>query len=152
MLTQDLLARASTQLDCLPLILEAAPDRLTGRAPSSRWSAHDNLAHLARYQEIFLTERCRRILGEDRPRLDRYRAEQDPEWPAWQQMATVQMVERLKATRGELVQRLGRLSDAEWSRVGTHPVFGDWELRGWVQLFLVHEAHHLYLALVRSRE
>jgi Protein of unknown function (DUF1569) len=36
-------------------------------------------------------------------------------------------------------------------RVGHHPAFGALNLRQWVQFFLMHEAHHLYVALVRSR-
>src|SRR5713226_935981 len=76
-------ARLATQLECLPALLEgAAPGALDRRTRSGKWSVRENLAHLARHHRVML-DRVRKVLAEDRPRLPRYAAEEDAEWPAW---------------------------------------------------------------------
>jgi hypothetical protein len=44
------------------------------------------------------------------------------------------------------------LSPAESVRTGLHPAFGEMDVAGWLDFFLLHEAHHLYTALVRVAE
>ena len=44
------------------------------------------------------------------------------------------------------------LSPAESARTGLHPTFGEMDVAGWLGFFLLHEAHHLYTALVRVGE
>ncbi|MGH7264614.1 MAG: DinB family protein, partial [Candidatus Rokuibacteriota bacterium] len=78
MLSSTTALRLKSQLDALPLILAgAAPDALARRPAPGEWSAQENLAHLARHHDVFLT-RLRRVLVEDAPDLGRYRAEEDP--------------------------------------------------------------------------
>jgi hypothetical protein len=150
--TPDLLRHLASQLDVLPAIVDGiAPAALARRPSPSQWSAHEHLAHLARYQEVFLTARVRRILDEEGPELGRYRAEEDEGWPAWQRLSTGEVLDRLRRSRGEFAALAGSLTEAQWDRVGHHPLFGAMPLRRWVEFFLIHEAHHLYMALVRSR-
>jgi hypothetical protein len=33
--------------------------------------------------------------------------------------------------------------------VGIHPLFGEMSLALWVEFFLLHEAHHLYIVMTR---
>src|SRR5579859_4346294 len=81
---QTRLQRCETQLqDFLAAALNGAPtEALRERPASGKWSAHEQLAHLARYHQIFL-QRIERILSEQAPEFPRYRAEDDSEWPAW---------------------------------------------------------------------
>lgn len=145
------LGRLATQLDALPLLLgDVAPEALRRPSPSGKWSAHDNLAHVGRQNEVFL-ERVRRIVAEDSPALPQYRAEQDPAWPAWRALPTDEVLRRLDAARAELVAELQRLSPADFARTGTHSRFGTLNLAAWIEFFLAHEAHHLYTILKRSR-
>jgi hypothetical protein len=44
------------------------------------------------------------------------------------------------------------MSPAESGRTGLHPTFGEMDVAGWLDFFLLHEAHHLYTALVRVGE
>jgi DinB superfamily len=77
MLARSTLLRLETQVEAMHLLLSgAAPDAIMARPASGQWSAHENLAHLARYHEVFL-ERVHRILDENAPQLGRYRAEED---------------------------------------------------------------------------
>ena len=63
MLSRSTRFRLETQLEALPLIMgSTSPSALATQSPSSKWSAAQNVAHLARVQEVFLNERIRRIL------------------------------------------------------------------------------------------
>jgi RimJ/RimL family protein N-acetyltransferase/GNAT superfamily N-acetyltransferase len=144
-------ARLATQLEGLALLLgDAGAEALRRPSPSGKWSAHDNLAHIARQHEVFL-ERVRRILAEDAPALPQYRAEDDAAWPAWRALSTEEVRGRLHALRAELLRVVERLSPAELGRSGVHSRFGALSLAAWLEFFLVHEAHHLYTILRRAR-
>jgi hypothetical protein len=152
MLPPGLTQRVASQLDGLALIVrDVPPERLARRAVPGKWSAHENLAHLARYQRMFLDDRVRRILTEERPVLLRYRSEDDPEWPRWRVMTLEQTLAELTVGRRALMERLASCSDRELARIGVHPAFGAMTLSEWVEFFLIHEAHHLYIALTQAR-
>lgn len=144
-------ARLATQIECLPALIEgASPDALRCRTRSGKWSVHENLAHLARHHDVFLG-RVRTMLAQDRPALPRYAAEDDPEWPAWAALSTEDVLTRLRALRTELVTLVGGLSDEDLARSAIHPTLGEMPLRLWVEFFLLHEAHHLYVVMKRAR-
>ena len=69
------------------------PEALLTRRASAEWSVHENLAHLARHHKVFL-ERLQRILNENTPELDRYRAEDDSAWPEWSDLPTEEVLNR----------------------------------------------------------
>ena len=126
-------------------------ESLNASVVPGKWSAHEQLAHLARYHQIFL-QRIDRILVEQALAFPRYRAEDDPEWPAWRDLPTQQLLVRITSMRAKLMARLRSLSEEEFERTGVHPKFGEMSLSLWLEFFLVHEAHHLLavLQLVRS--
>ena len=145
------IARLKCQLDCLPILIGGASDDALERQPKpGKWSARENLAHLARYEEMFL-DRIERMRREERPVLPRYRAEDDPSWPQWQSMPRQEILNCLRSKRSELIAVVERLSAAEFSRVGVHPLFGEMTLVEWLEFFLLHEAHHLLAVLLRVR-
>jgi uncharacterized damage-inducible protein DinB len=146
--------RCETQLqDFLAVTLSGvSAETLNVKPIPGKWSAHQQLAHLARYHQIFL-QRIERILAEQAPEFSRYRAEDDPEWPAWTGLPTSQLLVRISSMRTQLMARLRSLSEEDFKRTGVHPKFGAMSLSLWLEFFLVHEAHHLYvvLQLVRGR-
>jgi hypothetical protein len=146
------LQRCETQLrDFLDEALrDVAVEVILERADPDRWSAHEHLAHLGRYHEIFLG-RVERILEEPCPSFDRYRAEEDPEWEAWRCLAYKEVAERLAGLRERLIVRLKALAPDDYARSGRHPAFGEMTLVLWLEFFLVHEAHHLYAVLRQVR-
>jgi uncharacterized damage-inducible protein DinB len=146
------LTRLVTQLGSLEVLLAGMdPGAISRRPPSGKWSARENLAHLGRYHEVFLI-RVDRILAEAAPRFSRYRAEEDAEWPQWQSLPIEDVLQRLAALRGQLVQRIREIRSENFSKIGVHPAFGSMSLTEWLEFFLVHEAHHLYVVLQRVRE
>ena len=115
-----------------------------------KWSALENLAHLARYQEIFL-ERVEKILSQSSPTFPIYRAEQDAQWEAWKRLAYKEVLAKLTESREKILSRLKSLSTEDYERTGVHPRFGEMTLAMWVEFFLVHEGHHLYAVLQQVR-
>jgi uncharacterized damage-inducible protein DinB len=148
------LQRCETQLqDFLATALPGvSTDALSRRPIPEKWSARENLAHLARYHQVFL-ERIERILAESNPAFGRYRAEEDPEWPKWSDIPADKVLAELASLRAKLIVKLRSLSEEDFQRTGTHPKFGEMSLVLWLEFFLVHEGHHLnaVLGLVRSR-
>lgn len=152
MLSESTILRLETQLDVIFLLLsDATPEAVMFRAASGEWSVHENLAHLARHHAVFL-ERLHRILAENAPKLDRYRAEDDPRWSEWSCLPTEEVLSRIKALRREIVRVIKGLSEVETSRVGIHPLFGEMRVAGWLEFFLLHEAHHSYMVMIRLGE
>ena len=144
--------RLRTQLDSLNFILRDASQQTIERTPpSGKWSARENLAHLARYHEVFL-ERLERILKEKNPQFSRYRAEDDPQWPEWSTLPATEVLARLRSLRTELINRVHHLSADQAARTGTHPTFGKMTVPEWIDFFLLHEAHHLYIVVQRVHE
>jgi uncharacterized damage-inducible protein DinB len=142
------LQRCETQLqDFLAVALNGVPaEELAAKDVPGKWSAHEQLAHLARYHQIFL-QRIERILSEQTPEFPRYRAEDDPEWITWTSMPAQQVLGRLSSMRIKLMAQLRSLSEEDFERTGVHPKFGKMSLSLWLEFFLVHEAHHLYVVL-----
>ena len=150
-MTPSIVARIKNQLDCLPEVLgSASRDSLHSRPVPGKWSAHENLAHLLRVQEVMFS-RMERILVEDSPRLDRYDAQSDPDWPRYAALPTDQVLEQLVTTRKRLVATLEKLSPEALARIGVHSRMGAMPLVTWLEFFLVHEAHHLYATFLRIR-
>jgi DinB superfamily len=144
--------RLEVQLQALPAILgDATLAEIGRRPPSGQWSARENLAHLARHHEVML-ERLKRILAEDAPQLKSYRAEDDPEWPRWSERSTVEVLKALPRLRARLVARVGALTPIQTARVGVHSRLGPMDVGRWLEFFLVHEAHHLYVIFGRLAE
>ena len=147
MLKESLRCRLAGQLDGIEWTIGAGvAERISRRPEINKWSPHEHLAHLACYHQRFL-DRIRSILATDRPLFKRYRAEDDPEWPSWQSLSTEEVLTRLHSSRRELLDLVSPLGDEQLERVGVHPVFGAVTIPQWLEFFLVHEAHHLYVVM-----
>lgn len=140
------LERLRTQLGDFDALAPSEPAACETRPAPEKWCPREHLAHLARYHEVTL-ERVGRILEEDRPALGRYRAEDDPRWPVWKDRPLGEVRGELVRLREALVARLEALDPAAWERVGMHPRLGALTLRQWIEFFLVHEGHHLYVVV-----
>ena len=147
------LARLESQLrDFLDATLHGVPDETILEPPvTGKWSALENLAHLARYHEMFM-ERIERIRKEDCPALTRYSAENDPGWLEWATLPVNEVLAGLRDLRAQMLELVEKLSEAELSRTAVHSRFGEMTLIEWLEFFLLHEAHHLLAVMQRARE
>jgi uncharacterized damage-inducible protein DinB len=149
-LPESLAGRLATQLESLKLVLgDATPAALKTRPKSGKWSAHENLAHLVQHHRATMT-RLRRILAEDRLELPSYSADKDPDWPALAAESTEEVLRQLLAARREMIALTTSLSTDQLARIGIHPAFGPMTLAQWLDFFLIHEAHHLYVIMNRA--
>ena len=150
-LSESLTVRLLTQLESLKLVLgNATPAELKAHPKSGKWSAHENLAHLVQHHRATMA-RIRRILEEDCPELPSYSAEKDPDWPTLATESTEEVLHQLGAARQEMIGLTGGLSNEQLLRIGIHPAFGPMTLAQWLDFFLIHEAHHLYVIMNRAR-
>lgn len=108
-----------------------------------KWSAFENVVHLATYQHVFL-DRMHRILKSEAPLFDRYVPDTDPFFVEHCGKVSADIVKDLLATRRKIVQELAALPDEALERVGVHPNFGPLTIAQWTEFFLLHEAHHLF--------
>lgn len=108
-----------------------------------KWSILENLAHLGRYQEIFL-DRIRRVLSEEEPHFGRYVAEQDAEFESWLNLELEITLSKIREDRVEIIELISSLDEVQFNRKGVHPKFGRMNILEWTEFFLLHESHHFY--------
>jgi hypothetical protein len=145
-------ARLAHQLSSFSAWIAAADPRdLAWTPPSGKWSALLNLAHVARHHEV-MRERLDRILAGDNPTLARYRETEDPAWTEWQSLPAEEVLARLQQRRDALVAWAAALTGEQVLCTGVHSTFGTMDVPRWLEFFLVHEAHHLYVVLQRLAE
>lgn len=148
--TKALIAQLESQLELLNVIVDGPDDALVEARPQGKWSARENLAHVARHQEVFLG-RVAAILENDAPRFEAYSAESDAEWPAWQHLAVAEVRDRLLRDRARLLAVVRSLNPTQFQRTATHPVLGSMTLEEWLAFFVLHASHHLLVAMKRAR-
>lgn len=136
--------RLSTQhLTLAELTVNIPPGRLLMRPAPGKWNIHDNVAHLAKYQGSFM-ERIYKILNEDRPYFQRYKAEDDPEFERFRKLADAELIKCLHEQRIKLAELILNLSETALGRTGIHQKYGALTIIQWTEFFLLHEAHHLF--------
>jgi len=148
----EFLHRLDQQQEALLRMLGDPDPRDLDHPPAQNvWSAREHLAHLGRYHEIF-RQRLARMRAEDAPSLGRYRAPDDPGFAAWAALPFAEILTRLTRVRAQLADDVRSLEPADLERRGSHPLFGTITMAGWLDFFLVHEAHHHYTMLIRLHE
>jgi hypothetical protein len=125
------------------LISGIAEERIHLHSLPGKWSIHDNIAHLARYNIVF-QDRIKTILQEDNPVFSRYVAEADEEFLSWQMKGTNPLIESIAIERKRISTMASSMSPEQLDRKGIHPRFGILSLVGWLEFFLLHEAHHIF--------
>jgi uncharacterized damage-inducible protein DinB len=126
-----------------PIIAKLNERQLNYRLEAGKWSIHDNIAHLAKYQPVFL-ERINTILSTNEPSFGRYKAEEDSSFNIWREFSTGKLIEKLATGREAIFEKIIALSETELNRTGNHPAFGKLTVVEWTEFFLLHEAHHIF--------
>lgn len=141
-MTPRLLTRLQAQPGALDSLLSGLTEgQIRQRPQPDKWSIFENLAHLARYQEIF-RERVERLLVEETPTFPRYAADEDAGFAAWCGKSLDQLFADGQTDRDRLNAWLAQLSPNQLPRAARHPAYGLLSVEGWTEFFLLHEAHH----------
>jgi hypothetical protein len=140
----SLIDRQKTQHQTVREILSVVNiDRIAARPQPSKWNIHDNLAHLARYQTVFIT-RLDKILHSEATFFGRYKAEEDAEFENYRLLGDDVLIKQLDNDRKTIYELITGLSDSQLNRTGVHKKFGPLTIIEWTEFFLLHEAHHLF--------
>ena len=108
-----------------------------------KWSIHENIAHIAKYQPVFL-ERIRKILTIDNPEFEAYRAEDDNEFEIYCAFTTYELLKKISSDRELICQLIIHTPPDKLDRKGVHPKYGKLTVLEWAEFFVLHEAHHLF--------
>lgn len=138
------LSRLRYQHEALEYTLYAlTEEQIRQRVVPDKWSVFENLAHLVRYQEVF-ADRLEIILKHDMPVFERYVADDDPVFYTWVGKPLPVLVQAMREKRKVIVSQVTGLQNAALQRIGVHPAYGRLNVNGWIEFFLLHEAHHLF--------
>jgi uncharacterized damage-inducible protein DinB len=141
---RSLTDRTQTQHEAIDVLIEqTGKDRISLQPQPGKWSIKDNVAHLAKYQPIFI-DRVHRILLGGEPAFESYRAENDTEFAAWQSWEIQTLLDRLHADRKQIKALVTDLSCTQLDMIGVHKKFGRLTIGQWTEFFLLHEAHHMF--------
>jgi hypothetical protein len=117
-------------------------EQLKKRINPDKWSAFENIVHLAAYQPTFI-HRIELMLKEDSPLFERYVAEKDDLFYECFKLSLPKLISDINIDRSTIFEKLQSLSDAQLARTGQHPKYGALSIATWADFFLLHEAHHL---------
>ena len=144
LLYSSLIQRLATQHEAIEKIIAGVDhDQLLMQPQPGKWSIKDQVAHIARYQLVFI-ERVKLIMKDDKPVFERYSAEEDPEFATWQSWDMPTLINRLYADRKLIYELVTTSSCTQSTMTGIHKKFGELTLVQWTEFFLLHEAHHLF--------
>jgi len=124
------------------LIIKLNNRQIQQRPPTGKWSIHENIAHLAKYQPVFL-DRIRKILALDMPAFNAYKAEEDEEFEIYRAFTTYELLKKISSDREVIYHLIAHLPPDKLDRMGTHAKYGKLSVSDWTEFFLLHEAHHL---------
>ena len=133
------------------LIGNLSEQQLRQRIDPAKWSAFENIAHLACYQPLFL-HRIQRMREESNPFFPRYTADSHPEFPGYVEQSLGRLLGVIVTDRQTLIGELGGMDEVMLQRTGQHARYGQFPLAKWVEFFLLHESHHLYAIFMMVQE
>ena len=144
MIYLSLTERLKNQHETISEIISGLDEKKLNRHPEpGKWSIHDNIAHLAKYQPVFIN-RINKILTDEGPVFERYNADNDPDFKLWQAWPLTELLSRMGSDRETLFQLITGLPDEKLLRKGMHLKYGNLTIINWAEFFLLHEAHHVY--------
>ncbi|HET6959929.1 MAG TPA: DinB family protein [Vicinamibacterales bacterium] len=127
----------------IPLVREV-PQAILKRRPAPRkWSAHEHACHLAYVHQLFF-ERLDLMLASPAPVITPYQpGEQDAD-DLLLKMNLDDSFERFASDRVRLVERLRRLSAAEWARAAEHGEYSHYSVFIMFRHLALHDFFHAY--------
>lgn len=141
---EETLRRFSSQHKIIKhYIDDLPPEGIYKRLDPTKWSIHENIAYLCRYQQIFM-DRIHQILNEVNPYFTIYQPEDDPELRYTTAKTTGSLLHCLYRIRHELTIMFEDLNPEYFGRIGVHPRMGKMNIPQWLEFFLLHESNQLF--------
>ena len=118
-----------------------APRDLDTRPADGGWSVRRVVHHLAD-SEMTSAIRLRRLLVEDHPEIGAYDEEAFAEQLHYDARPLGNSIKAFEAARETTLELLERLTEADWTRTGTHPEHGGYSVETWLELYAAHGHDH----------
>ena len=131
------------------LIKGLSEAQLKERINPGKWSAFEQITHLAAYQPTYL-QRMQLIAHKDNPLFERYVADNDPHFQECMAWSLKELLEDFSTKRFIINNHMMQLSETILRREGVHPLYGRFTINQWTDFFLLHEAHHLFAIFMLS--
>jgi hypothetical protein len=132
------------------LIADLTQEQLKSRPNPEKWSAFENIVHLAAYQPTFI-QRAKQILNDEQPSFQAYKAENDPLFYEYLKKDLSEILQDINLNRNLILSQMEGLDAHHLQRWGIHPKFGKMSMSLWTEFFLLHEAHHLFTLFALTR-
>lgn len=127
----------------IPLIREV-PQQILKRRPSpGTWSAYENAIHLSQ-SDVAFRARLDLILSEPEPFIKTIENSAEDEEGAMLDVDLDDSLERFARERASLVERLRKLTPAEWDKTAVHEAFEHYSVFIMFRHLFVHEMLHAY--------
>jgi uncharacterized damage-inducible protein DinB len=138
---QQLIAQYKAGYDEIVKALEGASDAELDRRPGpGTWSARDVVHHLAD-SEMTSAIRLRRLLAEENPVIVGYDEAEFARKLHYDRPIAASL-EAFRWARVTTAELLDRMSEADWSRAGTHSESGRYPVTRWLELYAEHAIKH----------
>lgn len=108
-----------------------------------KWSALDNIAHLAVFQPIF-QRRLQRVADEETPLFEPYAWQEDETFAAYRNLTNRELLAQYRHDREAFIRYVDGLHESDFKRKGRHPVYGSLNVIQLIEMFVLHESHHLF--------
>ncbi|MBO9151578.1 DinB family protein [Chitinophaga sp. GCM10012297] len=126
-------------------MMGAVPDeKLQAEIITGKWSALDNAAHLAVFQDIF-KGRIERVLEEDEPLFPPYKWEEDPLFAEYRKLPVKELIAVYNDGRADFTRFANTIAPESFGRYGRHSVYGRFSVAELVEMMILHESHHLFI-------
>ncbi len=121
-------------------LVKITPEELDARPAPNKWSAREIVHHLAD-SEMTAAVRFRLVVAEDRPAIMAYDQEEFARRLHYDRPHEASL-ELFRAARASTTELMGRLTEADWLREGTHSETGRYGLDTWLRLYAQHAHKH----------
>ena len=146
-----LVARYKAGYEEVARSLEGFPaESLSAHPLSGKWSAREIVQHLAD-SEMNSAIRLRKLLTEDDPQIQGYDQDVYAAGLRYNERPIAPALDALRGARATTGQLLDRMTDADWSRAGTHSESGRYTAEDWLRIYADH-AHNHAAQIRRLRE
>jgi hypothetical protein len=131
-------------------LVGASDEELDAHPAPGKWSAREVVHHLAD-SEMTAAVRLRLLLAVDNPPIAGFDQDEFARRLHYDRPHDASL-EAFKAARRATAEILDRLTDAEWSRGGTHSEHGRYTIDRWLEIYATHAHKHAAQILVAREE
>lgn len=122
-------------------LAEVGPDALDVRPADGGWTAREVVHHTAD-SEMTSAIRLRRLVAEDDPQIVGYDGDEFARRLHYADRPIEPALAAIAAARATTAQILDGLTDADWTRSGTHSESGPYGVERWLEIYAVHCDDH----------